>query len=137
MSCGLGIREVTFSQIIFISMDNQRSSEQILGLQMGNQIGIMDIFSRQFNISQIPCVSGVRGPGSASMVARRTDVKMFAGPQTSFASQIPRLVNVKSMFSRWEFCKCDGQACLGPCLLCDGFALNFRGLENRNCYRIS
>jgi hypothetical protein len=97
MSRGLGIRKVSFPQIIFVLVNNQRPSEQILGLQMRDQIGIMGIFPYKFNVSQIACMSSRCGPGPPPVVARRAYMKMFTGPQTSFAPQIARLVNMEAM----------------------------------------
>jgi hypothetical protein len=80
MTRGLGIWKVSFPEIIFVLMDDQRSSEQILRLQMGNQIGIVGLFPYELNVSQIPCVPGYGGPGSTPVVARVSYVKMLAGP---------------------------------------------------------
>jgi hypothetical protein len=56
MPRGLRIRKIAQAQIIFVFVDNQSSSQEILRFDMGDQITIRDPCF--FNISQISCMTG-------------------------------------------------------------------------------
>ena len=99
MSRGLGIWEVSLAKVIFVLMDNQGTPKEILGFDVRKIIGIVGFGLATVHISQIPRMPGALGSRLGSMIAGRTHMKMLTGPQTSLASQIPRRVNMESVFS--------------------------------------
>jgi hypothetical protein len=58
-------------------------------------------------IPQISRVPGFFGSGFGTVVARCSDMEVFAGAHAAFAPQIPRLVNVESVFSFGQLRKGD------------------------------
>ena len=96
------IFEWTSTQIIFICMHDESPTPEIGRLHVIQEIRVACLPSLELDVPQIPRVtfSGIAGPWPASVVTRRTHMPMRAGALTALSAQIPRLVNMETVFAR-------------------------------------
>ena len=99
VTCRLTIIVFTKSKVVFIRMDNYRTSPEVAGFDTLQHITIRPI--REFNISEITCMA-FYGPCTVrSMIRRWPRMPVLTETETSFAKKIARDVNMESMFARW------------------------------------
>ena len=107
MPRGLGIWEVPLAKVILILMDNQGTPKEILRFDVRKIIGIVGFGLAALDISQVPRMPRAFRARLAAMVLGWPHMKMLTGPQTSLASQIPRLVYMEAMESLGQLSKGD------------------------------
>jgi hypothetical protein len=138
MSRRLRIWKIALAQIILILMYNKGAPQQIARPYTFDQITIMHrLITYLFNVPQIPRMSRSLCARATSVVCRPTNMQMFTGAQAAFASQIPRLMNMKSMQSLRQLRKGRLDSCMITFQGGHGLPLNPVSLENSHGIHVS
>jgi len=124
MPRSLRIWEISLAKVILIFMNNQRPPKKILWQNVGKVIGIVGFGTVAFDIPKVTRMPRALRARFRTMVRRGANMKMLTGPQTSLASQIPRLMYVEAMKAFWQLGKGDTESGALSFGFCNSYSLN-------------
>jgi len=90
------------TKVIFIGVNNERTSPEFGDLYTGQKITISNFRSCKFYIAKISSVTGYR---IRAVITMGSTMPMATGTGASFASKITGIMNMESVFAWWKLRK--------------------------------